>query len=124
MRSLWQSRDLPNVQPFEKQQMQVKTARARNRTIHKTTGSTQISRVNLSIEKIKLIKFTEITNPFSLKEIFGIKSNGDKSQKTNNTTRLQRITKLDELELTGSASRNMLINNVKQMFERGCNSKG
>ena len=42
-----------------------------------------------------------------------------KGKKANNTTRLQRITKLDELELTGSASRNMLINSVKQMFERG-----
>ena len=42
-----------------------------------------------------------------------------KSKKANNTTRVQRITKLDELELTGSASRNLLINSVKQMFERG-----
>ena len=42
-----------------------------------------------------------------------------KGKKANNNTRLQRITKLDELELTGSASRNMLISNVKQMFERG-----
>ena len=42
-----------------------------------------------------------------------------KGKKANNTTRLQRITKLDELELTGSASRNMSINSVEQMFERG-----
>ena len=32
---------------------------------------------------------------------------------------MQRSSKLDELELTGSSSRNMLISNVKQMFEKG-----
>ena len=31
---------------------------------------------------------------------------------------LQRSAKLDELEFTGSSSRNMLISNVKQMFEK------
>ena len=46
MRSLWQSRDLPNVQPFEKQQVQAKTARARNRKLDKTAGGTQINRVD------------------------------------------------------------------------------
>ena len=46
MRNLRQSRDLPNVQPSEKQQMQIKTARARNRKIDKTAGRTKINRVN------------------------------------------------------------------------------
>ena len=45
MRSLRQSRDLPNVQPFEKQHVQAKTARTRNRKIDETAGRTQINRV-------------------------------------------------------------------------------
>ena len=42
-----------------------------------------------------------------------------KRKSANSNTRLQRSSKLDELELTGSSSRNMLISNVKQMFEKG-----
>ena len=42
-----------------------------------------------------------------------------KMKSANSNTRTQRISKLDELELTGSSSRNMLISNVKQMFEKG-----
>ena len=38
---------------------------------------------------------------------------------TDTNTRLQRSAKLDELELTGSSPRNILINNVKQMFQKG-----
>ena len=42
-----------------------------------------------------------------------------KRKSANSNTRMQRSSKLDELELTGSSSRNMLISNVKQMFEKG-----
>ena len=42
-----------------------------------------------------------------------------KRKSANSNTRMQRSSKLDELELTGSSSRNMLISNVKQMFETG-----
>ena len=42
-----------------------------------------------------------------------------KRKSANSNTRLQRSSKLDEMELTGSSSRNMLISNVKQMFEKG-----
>ena len=42
-----------------------------------------------------------------------------KRKSANSNTRMQRSLKLDELELTGSSSRNMLISNVKQMFEKG-----
>ena len=42
-----------------------------------------------------------------------------KRKSANSNTRMQRSSKLDELELPGSSSRNMLISNVKQMFEKG-----
>ena len=42
-----------------------------------------------------------------------------KRKSANSNTRMQRSSKLDELELTGSSSRNTLISNVKQMFEKG-----
>ena len=42
-----------------------------------------------------------------------------KRKSANSNARLQRSSKLDELELTGSSSRNMLISSVKQMFEKG-----
>ena len=42
-----------------------------------------------------------------------------KRKSANSNTRTQRSSKLDELEFTGSSSRNMLISNVKQMFEKG-----
>ena len=48
-----------------------------------------------------------------------IKSNGDEKEPASSKTRLQRSAKLDDLELTGSSSRNVLISNVKQMFEKG-----
>ena len=44
------------------------------------------------------------------------KNNSDKSTKLN---REAKTTLLDTFELTDSASRNILISNVKQMFERG-----
>ena len=42
-----------------------------------------------------------------------------KRKSANSNTRMQRSSKLDELELTGSSSRNMLISNVKRMVEKG-----
>ena len=42
-----------------------------------------------------------------------------KRKSANSNTRLQRSSKLDELESTGSSSRNTLISNVKPMFEKG-----
>ena len=42
-----------------------------------------------------------------------------KRTSANSNTRMQRSATLDELELTGSSSRSMLISNVKQMFEQG-----
>ena len=42
-----------------------------------------------------------------------------KRKSANSNTRMQRSSKLDELELTGSSSRNTSISNVKQMFEKG-----
>ena len=41
-----------------------------------------------------------------------------KRKSANSNTRMQRSSKLDELELTGSSSRNVLISSVKQMFEK------
>ena len=42
-----------------------------------------------------------------------------KRKSENSHTRMQRSSKLDELELTGRSSRNMSRSNVKQMFEKG-----
>ena len=42
-----------------------------------------------------------------------------KSEKSINLTRKAKSTLLDTFELTGSAPRNILIINVKQMFEKG-----
>ena len=41
-----------------------------------------------------------------------------KTRDTSNT-RLQRLAKVDDLELTRCSSRKTLINSVKQMFEKG-----